>query len=181
MLHSTMCSGAANAWARTCRRRCKGGGRGGRGNVMCGGGRSGQCRAHPLSWRPALPVWSVRGRCGLEPHVRAASPMPGGSGGVFGGQSSCLEGGAGLNRTPAGHTALLVHGRAQGVLGSPPRVLGSPPRVLGPPPRDCWSPPFISCRWATGATRAGGHDVGKAQEVARGRSVTHAMPCGYRG
>ena len=37
----------------------------------------GQCGALPLSWRTVLPVYSVRVRCGLEPHVRAAPPMPG--------------------------------------------------------------------------------------------------------
>ena len=45
----------------------------------------GQCGAHPLSWRTVLPVYSVRGRCGPEPHVRAAPPMPGGGRGPVGG------------------------------------------------------------------------------------------------
>ena len=40
----------------------------------------GQCGALPLSWRTVLPVYSVRGQCRPEPHVRAAPPMPGGVG-----------------------------------------------------------------------------------------------------
>ena len=66
----------------------------------------GQCGAHPLSWRTVLPVYSVRGRCGPEPHVRAAPPMPGGGRGPVGGLGGLRGVGRGgsrpVNRAGAG-------------------------------------------------------------------------------
>ena len=174
MLHSTMCPGAADPWAGTCRRRCKGGGEGREREPPVWGRAVGAvwCPSALLAARTACmkcqrAVWARTARAGCTAHA-------GGVRGGSGGQGSCLEGGVGSNRTPAGHTALLVHGRAQG-------VLGSPPRVLGPTPGDRWSPPFVSCVRETGAKGAGGQGVGRGQKVRRGRSVTHAMPCGYRG
>ena len=125
----------------------------------------GQCGAHPLSWQTALPVYSVRGRCGLEPLMRAAPPMPGGrsgSNGRSGGSGGCrgrgfvaCERGWGWGRGREGgeakasrsHVAWCLHTRKEGQGLDPRRVWGVPLSATrlsvggyGSTPRWRWQP-----------------------------------------
>ena len=101
-----------------------------------GGGRSGQCGAPPLSWRPALPILCNKGRRGLIPHARAAPPQPGwgtggGTGGGSGGRVRRLEGGGGSYRAPAGPTTLHREAQLQGFSGPHPGSFAPPPCGFG--------------------------------------------------
>ena len=111
-----------------------------------GGGRSGQCGARPLAWRPALRVYRFSGRRGLEPHVRAAPPLQGwdsgGDAGVRAGGRRAAAARTAHRRAPPPSVLAAVR---KGCLGPHPRSLGPRPGCWGPDPGAVAPPPFGSC------------------------------------
>ena len=113
----------------------------------CGGGRSGQCRAPPLSWRPALPVYRTSGRRGLKPHVRAAPPLQGwgSGGGGSGGRGMRQEGGGARTAHRRAPAPSVLAAQREGSLAPRPGSLGPHPGFWGPHPGAVGPPPFGSC------------------------------------